>query len=93
MADNTVVINTESLPVINFEELKKELLKVKTLARETERRAEISKHRSPQIKRSVGFIYDVKNAVADSEELVLKLKSVEMDVSAQQVVLQLADRI
>ena len=48
---------------------------VKVMARDAEKKAEIAKHKSPQIKRSVDFLLEAKFDITDAKELIEKAVS------------------
>ena len=53
---------------------------IKKMAREAEKKAEIAKHKSPQIKRSMDFLLDTKFKVSDAKDLLEKAVSGEGDI-------------
>ena len=56
-----------------LEELNKKYEEVKNIAREGRKKGEVAKHSKPQIKRSIGFIFDIKFGIEDLKELMNKL--------------------
>ena len=53
---------------------------IKSMAREAEKKAEIAKHKSPQIKRSMDFLLDAKFEVSDVKDLINKAISHDGDI-------------
>ena len=61
------------IPMINLDLIQEQLNAAKELARKGQKHGEVGKHRSPQIKRSIGFMYDVLFVAEDLEEKINKL--------------------
>lgn len=51
-----------------FNELNKKYEELKSLARDGKKKGEVAKHRKPQIKRSIGFLWDMKHGIDDVKE-------------------------
>ena len=56
-----------------LQDLNKKYEEVKNIAREGRKKGEVAKHSKPQIKRSIGFIFDVKYSIEDLKELMSNL--------------------
>ena len=51
-----------------FDDLNKKYEELKALARDGKKKGEVAKHSKPQIKRSIGFLWDMKHGVEDVKE-------------------------
>ena len=69
-AGNGSDIRTTDFPVINLDIIQEQLNAAKELARKGQKQGEVGKHKSPQIKRSINFMYDVLFVAEDLEEKV-----------------------
>ncbi len=65
-----VGVNVGDLPMINLDIIQEQLNAAKELARKGQKQGEVGKHKSPQIKRSISFMYDILFAAEDLEEKV-----------------------
>ena len=78
------VSNPESVQMqalrVQQEKLQVQCDAIKSMAREAEKKAEIAKHKSPQIKRSMDFLLDAKFEVSDAKELIEKAISHDGDI-------------
>jgi hypothetical protein len=63
----------ESLPFLNLDEIQKKLDMAKELARKGQKQGEVGKHKSPQVKRSLNFMFDVLFTAEDMEESVNRM--------------------
>lgn len=83
-AKSTVQSSSVSVPTVNseahsvkyikqLEELNKKYEEVKNIAREGRKKGEVAKHSKPQIKRSIGFIFDIKFGIEDLKDSMEKL--------------------
>lgn len=80
-----------TVPALAFDldGLVKKFEQYKVIARQTEKKSEVARHKSPQIKRSVGFLMDVKNEVEDVTEVIDKLKCRNLEKESQDLVLKM----
>ncbi len=51
-----------------FDDLNKKYEELKALARDGKKKGEVAKHSKPQIKRSIGFLWNMKHGVEDAKE-------------------------
>ncbi len=70
VAENSSNIGVSDFPVINLDIIQEQLNAAKELARKGQKQGEVGKHKSPQIKRSINFMYDVLFVAEDLEEKV-----------------------
>ena len=63
----------ESDMLFNLEEITERIKQAKALARSGQKSGEVGKHSSPQIKRTMGFLFDVKFTTEDIDEKFDKL--------------------
>ena len=71
----TIQIHEVELLKKQIAELTADKIKVKEMSREGQKKGEIAKHKSPQIKRSLGFLYDINWGLEDAEESLDSLSS------------------
>ncbi len=78
-----------------LEELNKKYEEVKNIAREGRKKGEVAKHSKPQIKRSIGFIFDIKFGIEDLKESMDKLIDSQLrgDVVDGDILLNVKDKI
>ncbi len=71
--DSNAGLALGDIPMINLDLIQEQLNAAKELARKGQKHGEVGKHKSPQIKRSIGFMYDVLFVTEDLEEKVNKM--------------------
>lgn len=71
----TIQIHEVELLKKQIAELAADKVKIKEMAREGQKKGEIAKHKSPQIKRSLGFLYEVNWGLEDAEEALDSLST------------------
>ncbi len=90
------VVNADVIAMNSkFNELNKKYEELKSLARDGKKKGEVAKHRKPQIKRSIGFLWDMKHGIEDVKEgvqMVVDWMFNEKSINTVDV-LRLKDRI
>ena len=76
-----VIKDSQSVDLDDFTKKYKEL---KAMAREGEKKGEVAKHRKPQIKRSVGVMYDIQFGLEDMSD---NLEKITKALSSNEVII------
>ena len=76
--NNAAVIQNDptvnaAVPIFDLSEFERKYDELKSMAREGQKKGEIAKHRTPQIKRSMGVLMDLKFGLEDLKELFEKI--------------------
>ena len=76
---NQVLVDPQQLAILqaNQASLKSQYQAIKDMAREAEKKAEVAKFSSPQLKRSVNFLLDSKFVVTDAKEVLEQVATAE----------------
>ena len=76
--NGNAVINNDpmvNVPVFDLSVMQKQYDAIKQMARDGLKKGEVAKHRTPQIKRSLGCLMDINFSIEDIRELMVKVKS------------------
>ena len=76
---NQVLVDPQQLAILqaNQASLKSQYQAIKDMAREAEKKAEVAKFSSPQLKRSLNFLLDSKFVVTDAKEVLEQVATAE----------------